>query len=161
METNHVAQIRVLGPASPLDAVFGTMLSLLMVAGLVAAQGCAAPSTPPTKDPSAGEGPPHGETTRYVDPQINGHPVAQCVVGQGWGAFAEGRCGPELQRVIASEFCVSQADGLAAVDWKIEKGPSGRHSIWRFDHGTAPQDGYWTHGLATDRFSEIDCAPKP
>ncbi|MEM7136303.1 MAG: hypothetical protein AAF500_06990 [Myxococcota bacterium] len=160
MEPDRIASKGVLACTALPRGVSGT-LRALTVATLVVTLGCAAPSTPPPKNAPADEEPAKPEATRYVDPQINGHPVAQCVVGQGWGAFAEGRCGPELQRVIASEFCISRADGLTAVDWKVEKGPTGRLTIWRFDQGTPPEDGYWTHGLAADRFSEIDCEPEP
>lgn len=96
-------------------------------------------------------------TTTYANPEVHGHPVAQCVTGEGWGAGARGRCGDESQKIIANEFCKTRDGDAFAVDWSVGKGLRGRHALWRYTRGAPPEKGVWSHGLATDRFTEIRC----
>ncbi|MGB5809684.1 MAG: hypothetical protein WBG86_04085 [Polyangiales bacterium] len=139
---------------------------------LIAATACASnpPSVTPTPSPDApnptsavgtatATTEPGSDATVYRDPQIEGHPVAQCVTGQGWGAFDRGRCDPESQRIVADEFCASQEPSGTATDWELDEGARGRHSVWRYDRGTSPSHGNWIREVATDGFAEIHCKP--
>jgi hypothetical protein len=134
---------------------------------LLASSGCASTSPAPaaaTNDaPASSAGAeatkkPAGEQTTYDDPHIYGHPVGQCVTGQGWGALVPSRCDSEAQRVVADQFCGEQQSGATAVTWTVQHGPKGRHSIWMYERGTPPERGTWTHGLAIDRFATIVCS---
>lgn len=129
--------------------------AIWVLAGGACASSSAAPVAAVTT-PEEDSGSPEGVST-YTDPKIDGHPVAQCVTGQGWGAFAPGRCDAAAQRVIADQFCAAQAPEATAVDWTLQHGPSGRHAVWMYGHGSPPASGTWSREVTVDRFSEIRC----
>jgi len=133
------------------------MRAVLLI-GLVLAGGCGSRARPiALTDESGSEGGASGTVTTYSDPQIDGHQVAQCVIGQGWGAFDRKRCDADRQRIVARQFCVEQQPNAFEVSWTLQHGPSGRLSIWMYGREADPTRGTWTRGRAVDRFSEIRC----